>query len=192
VPRLVVGLVRGLHGLRGVVRVEPLTDDPGRFVVGTCLTRENDPRPLTIAWSSADGPGYLVRFDEITTREDADELRGVYLEGQATSVLPGDAYYWHEVVGVPVRTTAGEDLGSIADVFRAGGAEVYAVRGGARGEVLVPATRAFVRTFRPREGLIEVDAEALGLEELRVRRPRGRLSSRLGHHRAADGDAPGA
>ena len=33
--RLVVGLVRGVHGLRGVVRVEILSDDPARFEAGT-------------------------------------------------------------------------------------------------------------------------------------------------------------
>ena len=35
--RLTVGLVRGLHGLRGAVRVEVLSDDPARFEVGSVL-----------------------------------------------------------------------------------------------------------------------------------------------------------
>ena len=35
--RLTVGLVRGLHGLRGAVRVEVLSDDPDRFEVGSVL-----------------------------------------------------------------------------------------------------------------------------------------------------------
>ena len=38
-----VGLVRGVHGLNGAVRVEVLTDRPeDRFVVGTTLYREGD------------------------------------------------------------------------------------------------------------------------------------------------------
>jgi PRC-barrel domain len=83
------------------------------------------------------------------------------------------------VVGVSVTTEAGETLGTVDDVFRAGGGEVYVVRGGPRGELMIPAVRAVFREFAPREGRVVVDADALGLGPLRPRRPRGRRSSRL-------------
>ena len=42
----------GLHGLRGAVRVEVLTDRPeDRFAPGRVLHLEADARPLTIAWA---------------------------------------------------------------------------------------------------------------------------------------------
>ena len=80
--RLVVALVRGVHGLRGAVRVEVLTDRPEqRFRQGVVLYREGSDAPLTIAAADAvqDGPGWRVRFDEITSRDGADTLRGAYL-----------------------------------------------------------------------------------------------------------------
>ena len=47
--RLVVALVRGVHGLRGAVRVEVLTDKPEqRFRPGSVLLREGSDMPLTI------------------------------------------------------------------------------------------------------------------------------------------------
>jgi 16S rRNA processing protein RimM len=186
--RFVVGLVRGLHGLQGGVRVEPLTDDPARFAPGSRLYPEGTPRRLTVAWSQADAPGLLVRFEEVFTREAAEGLREVYLEADspASGGLGADEYWWHEVVGVSVTTGSGETLGTVGDVFRAGGGEVYVVRGGPRGEILIPAVRAVFREFAPREGRIVVDADALGLGPLRPRRPRGRRSSRLG----ASGSAP--
>ena len=185
--RFVVGLVRGLHGLQGGVRVEPLTDDPDRFAPGSRLYPEGTPRLLTVAWSQADAPGLLVRFEEVSTRESAEGLREVYLEAdRPSSGLGADEYWWHEVVGVSVTTESGETLGTVDDVFRAGGGEVYVVRGGPRGELLIPAVRAVFREFAPREGRIVVDADALGLGPLRPRRPRGRRSSRLG----ASGSAP--
>jgi 16S rRNA processing protein RimM len=64
-----------------------------------------------------------------------------------------------------VRTTAGESLGKVEDVFRAGEGEVYVVRGEARGEVLVPAVRSVVTELAPEEGRITVDAVALALPE---------------------------
>jgi len=177
--RLVVGLVRGVHGLDGAVRVEPLSDDPGRFEPGSRLHPEGARRRLTVEWAQADEPGLLVRFREVRSREAADALRDVYLEADAASLpLDGDSYWWHEVIGLPVTTDRGEQLGKVDDVFRAGGGEVYVLRGGPRGELLVPAVRSVFRAFEPRQGRLVVDADALGLDELRRRRPRGRRSSR--------------
>jgi hypothetical protein len=76
--RLVVGLVRGLHGLNGAVRVEVLTDEEGRFEDGGRLFAEGTTRPLTIEWVQPDAPGILVRFREVRTREAAESLRDAY------------------------------------------------------------------------------------------------------------------
>lgn len=159
--RLVVGLVRGVHGLRGAVRIEVLSDNPDRFAAGSVLHRENDDRPLTILSAHRDGPGMLVRFGEVTSREAADGLREVYLEADATD-LPQDAHYWHEIEGCAVLTDDGEELGRVVDIFRVGGSEVYVVRGD-RGETLVPAVAMVVKEIDTAAKRIVVDAEALGL-----------------------------
>src|SRR3954452_16592217 len=81
--RLVVALVRGAHGLRGVVRVEILTDRPeDRYAPGSVLHREGSGAPLTVTWSSAvaDGPGWRLQFAEVPNRTAAEELVGAYLE----------------------------------------------------------------------------------------------------------------
>jgi 16S rRNA processing protein RimM len=173
--RLVVGLVRGVHGLRGAVRVEVLTDRPEeRFRHGVVLHREGSDAPLTIASAEpvADGPGWRVRFAEVTSREAADGLRGAYLE---TTVHPlGDLargeVYWHEVVGVTVRDLEGRDLGVVQDVYRVAENEVYIVHGEPFGTFDLPAVRPFIRVFAPRRGEIVVDPEALDLQPPKSRR----------------------
>jgi hypothetical protein len=120
-----------------------------------------------VAWSSAvaDGPGWRLRFKEVTSREAADALRGAYLEWVAgpDAELGRGEYFWHEVVGVTVRGVDGTELGTVRDVYRSGGAEVFLVDGGPYGEFDVPAVRAFVRVFAPRRGEIVVDVESLDL-----------------------------
>ena len=156
-----VGKIRGVHGLRGAVRVEVLTDNLGRFDAGRKLFRDGSDAPLTVASSHRDGPGLLVRFEEVADRNAADALRDVYLEAPSDTLEPG-SYYWHDIVGCTVESTAGEVLGTVEDVFRVGDAEVYQVRG-TRGEVLVPAVGTVVTELRPAEKRIVVDAAALGL-----------------------------
>ncbi|MBI3747275.1 MAG: 16S rRNA processing protein RimM [Chloroflexi bacterium] len=169
-----VALVRGVHGLHGAVRVEVLTDRPDdRFVPGAVLYREGDPKPLTLAGAEAvaDGPGWRLRFREITSRDGADTLRGAYLEAavRPDEDLARGAYYWHEVIGVTVRGVDGADLGTVQDVYRVAENEVFIVGGGPYGSFDLPAVRAFIRIFAPRRGEIVVDADALDLQVPRSR-----------------------
>ena len=164
-----VALVRGVHGLNGALRVEVLTDRPEeRFVRGAVLWREGSDDPLTIAAAEEipDGPGWRLRFAEVSDRSAADRLRGAYLEAVARpdDVLPRGSYYWHEVIGAHVRDLQDQEIGIVHDVYRVGEAEVYVVRGDLYGEFDVPAVRAFIRIFAPKRGEIVVDVDALGLQ----------------------------
>ncbi len=184
--RLTVGLVRGLRGLRGQVRVELLTDQPEkRFVVGANLYREGVADPLTVATASpvADGPGWWLTFREVTDRTAAETLRGVYLE-----IDPPDEprepgrWLWHELEGLAVRSASGEELGHIREIYRVGETEVFLVRG-PQGEFDVPGVRGIVVELAPERGEMIVDLDALALDARPVEaddyvRPRDRRPRR--------------
>ena len=169
--RVTVGLVRGLHGLRGAVRVEVLSDDAGRFSVGSVLYLEGEDRPLIIAWTGPTKSGLLVRFAGLADRGSVEVLRERYLEVTPDAPLPEGTWYWHEIVGLEVRTETGERLGSVSGVFRAGAGEVYVVTGGRRGEVLVPAVGGVVTELSPEAGHLVVDARTLALDAVAPNRP---------------------
>lgn len=166
--------MRGVHGLRGAVRVEVLTDRPEeRFVPGAVLYREGRGEPLTIGDAEAivDGPGWRIRFRELATRDGADTLRGAYLEAvvRPEEDLTRGSYYWHEVIGTAVHGVDGAELGTVQDIYRIGETEVFVVSGGPVGSFDLPAVRAFIRIFAPRRGEIVVDADALDLRPAKVR-----------------------
>jgi len=163
----VVALVRGFRGLRGQVRVELLTDRPEeRFTVGARLYPEGTRDALTITEASrvADGPGWWLKFREIHDREAAERLRDLYLEIEAPEEPrePG-RWYIHELEGLAVRSAAGEDLGTIVDIYHAGGADVFLVRG-PRGELDVPGVQGIVLDLAPERGEMIVDLDALAID----------------------------
>ena len=167
-----VALVRGVHGLRGAVRVEVLTDHPeSRFVPGAVLRREGRTEHLTIAAAEAvaDGPGWRLRFREIPDRDAADTLRGAYLEAEVVPELElgRGEYYWHEIIGCEVRGVDGTLLGTVRDVYRVAENEVFVVDGGPVAAFDLPGVRAFIRVFAPRRGEIVVDADTLDLRPAR-------------------------
>jgi 16S rRNA processing protein RimM len=165
--RLVVARVRGFQGLRGVVRLEPLSDRAQeRFAPGAVLFVEGSDDPLTVAESGPGVLGWRVRFVEIADRTAAERLRDVYLEAivEPDRDLAEGEYYWYEVVGASVVEMDGTVLGQVTDVYRAGGAEVLVVTGPS-GEFDVPVVRSVVRVFEPDRGEIVVDGDALGLAD---------------------------
>ncbi len=166
--------------------MEVLTDQPAeRFAVGERLYREGRPEPLTIVAATQDGPGWRLQFSEVADRTAADGLRNVYLESivRPEDLLARGEYYWHEVIGAVVRDLDGTDLGVVRDIYRAGGAEVFVVRDGPRGEFDLPAVRAFIRVFAPRRGEIVVDATAL---DLAAERPPGKARAPRVRRRAGN------
>jgi 16S rRNA processing protein RimM len=188
-----------------VVRVEVLTDQPeARFAPGRILHVEGDARPLTIvdAQPVEDGPGWRVRFREVPDRASAERLREAYLEigvDRAVDLADG-AVYWHEVVGSTVKDSSGAVLGTVADVYRAGEAEVYVVSGGPAGEFDLPAVRDVITTFAPERGELVVDESVLDLASRAVdalvatartprRRPRWSRHGKGGGATGAGGDS---
>ncbi len=167
--RLVVGLVRGVHGLNGAVRVEVLTDRPEtRFAGGARLYREGgEARPDGRRRGRHPGRAGLAAALPGGPRPDGRrDAPGRLPRGRGAArrgARPRRPYYWHEIVGLPVRGLDGEELGTVADVYRVAENDVYVVRGGPRGEFDVPAVRDFVRVLAPRRGEMVVDAAALEL-----------------------------
>lgn len=162
-----VALVRGFRGLHGHTRVELLTDRPeDRFVVGGTLYLEGTRTALTIieATPVADGPGWWLRFAEAPDRAAAEPLRDLYLEIDAPDEQrESGRWFFHELEGLAVRATSGEELGTIVEIYRAGGAEVFVVRG-PRGELDVPGVHGIVTELAPERGEMIVDLEALDMD----------------------------
>jgi 16S rRNA processing protein RimM len=195
--RLVVGRVRGVHGLHGLVRVEVLTDRPeARFAPGQVLHREGSPAPLTIMSAAPieDGPGWRLGFREIRDRTAADRLRDAYLEADVDrDELPAGEAFWHEVVGARVLGSGGRELGRVAEIYRAGETDVYVVRGGPAGEFDVPAVKSLVTGFDPTGAGITVDEAVLDLGGAPVdaRPPRERKPRRWSRHGKGGGPTGG-
>jgi len=181
-----------------VVRVEVLTDRPeDRFAPGRVLYREGSAATLTIVASGPveDGPGWRLQFREVTSRTAAERLREAWLETEVdrTADLEPGAAYWHEVVGSRVRGLDGSVLGTVADVYRVGEAEVVVVRGGPAGEFDVPIVRDIVRTFAPERREIVVDEAVLDLGSPPVdarRAPPPRKRPRWSRHGKGGSPAP--
>lgn len=114
---LVAGRVGAPRGLRGEVTVELRTDSPQeRFAPGSVVATDSKDFPsLTVERLNLQGRRASAAFTEVTTREQAESLRGTELLVGAQEDT--EAWYAHELVGLDVVTTDGEERGVVADLL---------------------------------------------------------------------------
>ncbi|KUH98811.1 ribosome maturation factor RimM [Mycolicibacterium acapulense] len=161
---LVVGRVAKAHGITGEVVVDVRTDDPdARFAAGTSLrgrpAKGGPEREYTIESVREHGGRLLVRFDGIADRTAADALRGILFLVDSQELPPiedPDEYYDHQLEGLRVRTTDGDDVGTVTEVLHTAAGELLAVRDDER-EVLVPFVSAIVTSVSLADDVIEID-----------------------------------
>jgi 16S rRNA processing protein RimM len=167
---VLVGRVVRPHGLRGQVVIVPETDfGAERFGAGAKVWRAVGSAigDLTIADSHPQGDRWVVAFENVSTVEDAEALRGVELRIPEDARMPlgPDEYYLYDLVGCEVRTAAGAEVGRVESVYTgAGGALLGVNRNGA--EVLVPLVKVMCPEIDvagrrivvdPPDGLLEVN-----------------------------------
>jgi 16S rRNA processing protein RimM len=169
---LVVGRVAKAHGVTGEVVVEVRTDEPDtRFAPGTILRAKGSDgreRSYTVDAARDHGARLLVRLAGVTDRDAADALRGSLLVIDSADLPPidePDTYYDHQLEGLRVRTTTGNDIGIISEVLHTAAGELLAVRRDDGGELLVPFVGAIVTSVSLDTGTVEIDPPE-GLLEL--------------------------
>lgn len=136
------------HGIRGEVKALPLTSSPDRFADLRAVTavKTGLRKALTLANWRPWREFVMLTFAEVKEIGAAEPLRGARICVPMTerASLPAGRYYHDDLVGLKVRTTAGEDLGCIAEVMATGANDVFVVRKPDGGELLLPALASLV------------------------------------------------
>lgn len=127
-----------------------ISDDPHRFDPGSTLVHE-DGRVLVVRSARVHRDRFLVRFEGISSRADAEGLRGaLYIGASERRELEPTEFWEHEVVGCGVFLADGSEIGRVSDVIVRPAQDLLEVET-ATGRQLIPFVEAIVT---------EVDAEA--------------------------------
>ncbi|HPK43103.1 MAG TPA: ribosome maturation factor RimM [Synergistales bacterium] len=162
---VIIGRVLGAHGVRGEIKVLPLTDFPERFFG---MKRLEVFRPAgrliasltvrSLRFHEAKGL-FLVETGEIGDRDGAEDLKDgvVMIKASERVPLPKGSFWVDDVVGLRVVSAdTGEEIGKVEAVLQTGAHDVYSVRT-PQGEVrMMPAVREVVLRILPEEGIMEV------------------------------------
>ena len=141
---MAIGRINAPWGLKGHVKVTPLTTNPERFVVGAVMLLKGVRARIEDIETPLGFP--CVLFEGHEGRNAAEALRGVIIEIAETDLppLPEGEYYAHDLVGMDVVTTSGGSVGRLEQVLVTGANDVYLVRLPNQKDVLIPALEHIV------------------------------------------------
>ncbi len=167
---VVIGEIVRPHGLRGEMRVTPLTDHPERFEkVTDCVLwdRARDTRErCRVTGARRQGVAVLLSLAGCETVEAASALVGRLValpEDEALPLPPGHFYPW-QLEGCRVFTEDGREVGRVLRIEPSAAQDLWVVSDGAR-EHLIPAVAEIVLevdlaggrvVIRPPDGLLEL------------------------------------
>ena len=149
---IVLGRIVAPFGIQGWVKIHPFGDDPLSWrkmpqwwVSPDDKGADESWRALALRGCRMQGKSLVAAFAEVTDREGAEALEGLYI-GSPREALPAteaDEYYWADLVGLRVENRAGENLGSVSGLLSTGAHDVLQVADG-EDERLIPFVAAYV------------------------------------------------
>ncbi len=161
---LMIGEVSRPQGIRGELKVRPITCDVDRFydLDYVFLKRGEEYIKRTVSVSRVDDDAVYMTFEGISDRDAAEKMRGeaLYIDREHSVELEEDENFICDLIGCEGIDTNGRSLGKMTDVLQPGGNDVYVFRG-KLGEVLVPALKSVVLEVNVEEKRIVFDAKRL-------------------------------
>jgi len=152
---ILVAQVGGSFGVRGEVRITAFTAEPMTLLEYRTLVRADGSPGLTLTTARPDKKGIVARAAEVTTKEDADGLRGLKLFIPRDRLPPpeDEEFYLADLIGLEARDATDTVIGSVRAVQNFGADDMLEITPASGGQTwYLPFTRAAVPEIHSADG----------------------------------------
>lgn len=129
-PLIQIGVIKGAFGIKGEVKVASFADDPvDIFSYGVLLDESGTPffdarahRPIK--------DGFAVYTDAVSTREDAEALKGkgLFITRDSLPEPDEDDFYYTDLEGLAVKTVDGKNAGTVIAIYNFGAGDMLEIQ----------------------------------------------------------------
>lgn len=157
-----VGKIVNTHGIRGEIRVLPITDFADeRFKAGSQLVIEKNHEyiPVTIEKARPHKGMELVKFQGFDNINEVEKFRDCFLavSGDQQDELADGEYYYHQIIGLDVVTVDGRHLGKIKEIMSPGANDVWVVQRENQSDLLLPVINDVIKDVDLVKQLVTVE-----------------------------------
>jgi len=140
----IIGKVIGAHGIRGEIKVFPITDDVRRFsTISECMLLSPNEKLLRTVHVTAKrftAEAVLITLKGISDRDEAQKQNGLFLavKKEDAAPLPEGRYFITDMIGCKVTDSERGLLGVLSDVLQTGANDVLVVKRSGKQDLLIP------------------------------------------------------
>ena len=146
---LEIGQIVNTNGLKGTLKVRPLTDDITRFedLETIYIQKHKELVEFTIQEVKYNKNMVLLKLEGIDDITEAEKYKNFYIKINREDAveLEDDSYFIVDIIGCEVYTESQELLGKVIDVFPTGSNDVYTVKNNEGKEILLPAIEDVIK-----------------------------------------------
>lgn len=156
IDKIQVGKIINTHGLKGELKVLPLTDDPKRFEDIEKIYINNKEYRIKRVWFKKNFP--IITIENYYNINDVLKFKNeyIYISSDDAVELEEDTYFIFQIKGLNVFTVEGKEIGVVKDVLTPGANDVYVVKG-AEKDYMIPAVKEFIKEINIDEKKIIIE-----------------------------------
>lgn len=139
---ITVGQIINTHGLKGELKIHPLTDDLRRFRKLNKIYIDGIEK--NIVWCKLQTDKVILKIEGIDSIDEAIKYKQKCLQVSREDAikLPEDSYFIADIIGCIVVDENGTEYGKVSDVIKTGSNDVYWIKEGK--ELLIPALKDII------------------------------------------------
>jgi len=147
---LKIGQIINTHGIKGEVKVYPLTDDPKRFddLNFVFFKKGEEFEKVNVEGVKYFKNLVILKLEGINDMNTAEKLKNIfiYIDRENAVKLPEDTYFIADLIGMTVYDIdSNQKLGTIISVFSTGSNDVYEIKLENGKIILIPAIKDVVK-----------------------------------------------
>ena len=139
---LEIGQIVNTFGVKGMVKVNPFTDDITRFdkLKKVYICKKGKMEEVEIEEVKYHKKMVLLKLKGISNMNDAELQKGSYLKIHRKDAipLPEGTYFIADLIGLKVYTDTGDFLGKVDDIYNNGSTDIYVVKNELGKQILLP------------------------------------------------------
>lgn len=154
-----IGLISNTHGLKGEIKVRPYTESMKRFeeLNKIYILKGNDKDEYEIENVRYQKDVVLLKLKGVDIIEDAEKLKNhiISIPRESGKKLSDDEFFIADLIGCEVYEN--ELVGTVTDVFTAGGSDVYVIKREKQKDLLLPAIASIIKKIDVSQRRIDVE-----------------------------------
>lgn len=154
--KIIIGKIGAAHGVRGDMKVYPLTDFPDRF--NTIKKAFIDDKEINIISTRYQNNFVVMKVKGVNSREEVARYTNKLLKINRSDVPPLNEgeYYSFDIIGLKVINQDDVVLGEIIEILKTGSNDVYITKTPEGKQLLIPALKKVVTEINIEEGFMKV------------------------------------